>query len=180
MAGKFTTRFLAATVPAGFRSITVGGGWPGVATTAWRDNPIVTDEGDNPAGDVLDRSPLHYAALGNDLAEAEAILAAGEDPDATDADGFTPLHLAAQESALDVARLLLERGADVDRRNTFGNTPLWVAVYNSRGASEMIWLLRSHGADPLAANRSGQTPAALARLIANYDVARFFDDVEDE
>jgi len=41
----------------------------------------------------------------------------------------------------------------------------------------MISLLRSHGADPRVANRSGQTPLALARLIANYGVAKFFADV---
>jgi hypothetical protein len=29
------------------------------------------------------------------------------------------------------------------------------------------------------ANNSGQTPIGLAKLIANYDVARFFADIEE-
>ncbi|WP_263972339.1 hypothetical protein [Spongiactinospora rosea] len=41
----------------------------------------------------------------------------------------------------------------------------------------MIELLRRWGADPFKANSSGQTPLGLARLIANYDVARFFADL---
>ena len=41
----------------------------------------------------------------------------------------------------------------------------------------MITLLRERGADPRLANKSGQTPVGLARLIGNYDVARFFADL---
>ena len=42
-----------------------------------------------------------------------------------------------------------------------------------RGEEILIWLLRSRGADPMHANEDGKTPVRLARLIANYDVARF-------
>jgi hypothetical protein len=41
----------------------------------------------------------------------------------------------------------------------------------------MIDLLRSRGADPLRANMTGQTPVGLARLIGNYDVAQYFQDL---
>jgi len=41
----------------------------------------------------------------------------------------------------------------------------------------MIGLLRRPDADPERVNASGQSPSGLARLITNYDVARFFDDV---
>jgi len=40
-----------------------------------------------------------------------------------------------------------------------------------------IELLRERGADPQRENLSGQTPVGIARLIANYDVARFFTDL---
>jgi hypothetical protein len=40
-------------------------------------------------------------------------------------------------------------------------------------------LLRSHGADPLHVNNSGQTPLGLARLIDSYDVAQFFAEISD-
>jgi uncharacterized protein len=94
-----------------------------------------------------------------------------------DAEGFTPLHFAAQEQAVDVVRLLVDHGADVNRANAHGNTPLFTAVFNSRGDGSIIELLRASGADPLRENLSGQTPVALARLIDNYDVARFFADL---
>jgi ankyrin repeat protein len=122
------------------------------------------------------RLPLHYAAMANDVAEVEARLAAGDDPDIGDRLGFTPLHLAAQEGSVDAARALLDRGSDVDRVNIFGNTPLFVAVFNSRGRGDLIELLKARGADPLALNNSGQTPVGLARLIGNFDVAQFFVD----
>jgi ankyrin repeat protein len=124
------------------------------------------------------RSELHYCALEGDGERARALLAAGHDPDLGDREGFTPLHLAAQEGNLAVATVLLEAGAQVGPVNRYGNSPLFAAVFASRGDGELIGLLRRHGADPLQANASGQTPVGLARLIANYDVKRFFTDVE--
>jgi ankyrin repeat protein len=123
------------------------------------------------------RVGLHYAASTNDVEYALSRILAGDDVNQGDDMGFTPLHLAAQEWSLDVARLLLQRGADVDKTNVHGNTPLFTAVFNSRGRGEMIELLREHGADPLYVNESGQSPVGLSRLIANYDVARFFSDI---
>ncbi|MGM7774471.1 ankyrin repeat domain-containing protein [Arthrobacter sp. KNU-44] len=127
----------------------------------------------DPAG----RSPLHYAALINDAVEVTRLIAAGESPDSSDRQGFTPLHLASQEYALAAAAALLSGGAMVDPMNSYSNTPLFVAVFNSRGRPGMIDLLRSRGADPLHANMTGQTPVGLARLIGNYDVAQYFQDL---
>jgi len=67
---------------------------------------------------------LHYAALANDVHHAEACIAAGDDPDASDEKGFTTLHFAAQEGAADVARMLLDGGAAVDQVNEFLNRVL--------------------------------------------------------
>jgi len=85
--------------------------------------------------DRLGRGPLHYAALEDDLAGVEALLASGADPNASDRQGMTPLHFAAQEGSLRVAALLLGSGADVDVVDAFGNAPLMTAVFNSRGAA---------------------------------------------
>jgi ankyrin repeat protein len=115
--------------------------------------------------------------LENDAETVVALIAAGEDCDAKDSEGFTPLHLAAQQDSLDAARHLLQSGAEVDSTNAYGNTPLFVAVFNSQGYGEMIELLRAHGADPHHANAQGRTPLGLARLIANTDVAQFFEGV---
>lgn len=127
--------------------------------------------------DRAGRSPLHYAAASNDISATTALLEAGADPSAPDRQGLTPLHFAAQEGSVTVAQLLLQQHAQVDQTDQFGNTPLSTAVFNSRGDGRMIELLREWGADPLKANNSGQTPLGLARLIANYDVARFFADL---
>lgn len=131
------------------------------------------------AADRLGRTPLHYAAMEDAADSVRALIEAGADVDAPDQAGNTPLHFAAQEGALVVGRTLLEGGAAVDPKDQHGNTPLWRAVLNSRGEGEMIALLRRHGADPLAPNRQGVTPAALAESIANYPVRRWFEDVLD-
>lgn len=130
--------------------------------------------------DDFGRAPLHYAALEDDAPQVEAVLARGGDPDIKDAEGFTPLHLAAQEGAVTAVRVLLDHGATVDIENAYGNTPLFVAVFNSRGRGDVIEMLRSRGADPHYRNRLGQTPVGLARLIDNFDVARFFADLPVE
>lgn len=113
-----------------------------------------------------ERSPLHIAAMDDDASAIGTLLADGESPDVQDEQGFTPLHFAAQQFSLSAASALLNAGATVDVENAFGNTALFVAVFNSKGRGELIKLLRSHGADPLHSNASGQTPVRLARLIA--------------
>ncbi|GIU57755.1 hypothetical protein NicSoilC12_35040 [Arthrobacter sp. NicSoilC12] len=127
--------------------------------------------------DLTGRSPLHYAALTNEAAVVTRLIGRGAPPDSSETKGFTPLHLASQEHALAAAARLLNLGAAVDPVNAFGNTALFVAVFNSRGRPEMIHLLRLHGADPLHSNAAGQTPVGLARLIGNYDVAQYFQDL---
>lgn len=130
-----------------------------------------------PRMDPAGRTPLHYAALEDDAEAIVRLLGTGISPDVADRHGFTPLHLAAQEFAQAAAVALMAAGATVDAANVFGNTPLWVAVFNSKGRGALIHLLLSLGADPLPANASGQTPASLARMIGNYDVAQYFQDI---
>jgi uncharacterized protein len=54
---------------------------------------------------------------------------------------------------------------------------LFRAVFNSCGDGSVIELLLSAGADPNAPNDSDVTPIKLARTIANYDVAQFFNGI---
>jgi ankyrin repeat protein len=68
------------------------------------------------------RTPLHYAALENDLRKIGALLDGGADPNAADRQGFTPLHFAAQQRSVEAARILLDQGAAVDPINDYGNT----------------------------------------------------------
>ena len=127
--------------------------------------------------DEAGRLPIHYAAMTDDVKDLEARLAEGDDINLADKGGFTPLHMATQHDSHAAARFLLDHGADVDRPDASGNTPLFVAVFNSRGSGELITLLRERGADPHRANNTNQTPVGLARLIGNYDVARYFSDL---
>jgi hypothetical protein len=122
-------------------------------------------------------TPLHQAALINDVERATALLDVGADPNAFDRDRTTPLHIAAQSWSLGVAELLLSRGAVVDPPDVYGKTPLAVAVMSSKGRGDLIQLLRAHQADPYLANHYGQTPVGTARLIANYDIAQYFADL---
>lgn len=123
------------------------------------------------------RTGLHHAAFADDVDRARRLLDGGADPNARDKEGFAPLHFAAQQYSVRVATLLLDRGADVDAQNRYGNTPLSTAVFNSRGRGDLIGLLRGRGADSRRKNKYGQDPVGLARLIANDDVRRFFDDL---
>jgi ankyrin repeat protein len=127
--------------------------------------------------DRLGRSELHYAALTGSAADAVRLIQSGEDPGLADNDGFTPLHFAAQQGNTGVAAALLDNGAPVNAVNRFGNTPLWIAVFASGGDGRMIRILRAAGADPHKQHASGRTPLQMARLIGNYDVAQFFDDL---
>ena len=130
--------------------------------------------------DRLRRTDLHYAAVDGDLPRVAALLDAGADPSAADGNGWTPLHFAAQAGAVDVIERLLAAGAVVDAIDAHGNTPLLRAVFESRGDGRTIQKLRAAGADPTLPNTSGVSPMALARRIANYDVAQFFVDLPEE
>ncbi len=130
-----------------------------------------------PGVDVYGRTPLHYAAMDGNVASVLHLLTDGADPNGADDNGWTPLHFAAQEWQLDVARLLLEHGAEVDVIDAHGNTPLFEAVFSSRGRGELILMLRHYAADPLRPNHHGVSPLSLARTIANYNVAQYFDDL---
>lgn len=130
--------------------------------------------------DSAGRTELHYASTKGDIEQARALLASGEDPGLADSTGWTPLHFAAQGCHADIAVLLLDAGASVDAEDEHGNTPLWRAVFDSKGDGSVINVLRARGADPRHVNRHDVTPVGLARTIGNYDVAQFFDDIEQD
>jgi uncharacterized protein len=130
--------------------------------------------------DRAGRTGLHHAAADGDIERASVLIASGVDPGLGDSMGWTPLHFAAQGGHSEIAALLIDAGAAVDPEDKFGNTPLWRAVFESKGDGSVINVLRARGADPQHANHSNVSPVALARTIANYDVAGFFTDVEQK
>lgn len=139
--------------------------------TASRDTELVS----SPITDRLQRTALHYAAVGGDVAAIVSLLDKGLDPNSADANGWTPLHFAAQSPSLAAVEVLLAAGASTDAQDSHGNAALWVAVFNSNGRGEVVRMLLDHGADPDLANNYGATPRTVASQIANYDIAKHFD-----
>ncbi len=128
--------------------------------------------------DRTGRTQLHYAASEGNIDLVHSLIVDGADVNAQDNEGWSPLHFAAQANSAECLAELLRAGANVDAKDKFGNTPLHEAVFSSRGAGQGIELLRNAGADATTANLHGVSPVMLARTIANFDVARFFSDMD--
>ena len=125
------------------------------------------------------RSDLHYAARDGDLAAVRKLVSRGAEVNLQDKHGWTPLHFAAQALSEEVTSYLLAHGAAVDTEDRHGNTPLFRATFACRGDGAVIRALRAAGADPRKKNKSGVSAVALARTIANYDIAQFYSDITD-
>ena len=127
---------------------------------------------------------LHAVAAALDdgdaaVEELAALLLAGVDANAADANGKTALHFAAEAGNKAAAMLLLGRGAnvaatiqDADDDDHNGWQPLHFAANGHRAA--MVALLLAHGADANAANASGSTP--LRRAVGDIATLRAFLD----
>lgn len=103
-------------------------------------------------------APLADAVMRGDTARVRALLRAGVDVNAAQADGMAPLHWAAQRGDLSSAQVLLYAGARVDALTRNGNyTPLHLAAREGRAA--VVKLLLANGADPLAVTSTGGASA---------------------
>ena len=116
---------------------------------------------------------LWLAAREGDLAELDALLALGADPNAGDpaAFGRTALHLAAYHGRAAAAERLVRRGgARLGAASApLGWTPLHYAA--QRGHAATAAALVALGADPAARNGLGKAPHALARLNGHRALA---------
>jgi ankyrin repeat protein len=93
-----------------------------------------------------------------DTKRVAALLPAGADINARDADGNTPLILAALYAGPDCVELLLKRGSDPNAANKAGVTPLIRAAANLQKAR----LLLAAGAKVQVRTELGNTPLILA------------------
>lgn len=95
------------------------------------------------------------------VAEVEALLAAGADPNAANVAGIAPLVTAVtfdRESTVMMERLM-DAGAAIDAPDDRGKTALmWAAAYNRPDA---VALLLKRGANPTLRDDSGKTAAAM-------------------
>jgi len=110
------------------------------------------------AQDTGGQTPLHWAALSENLDLVRYLLDKGAAVDAKNGRGVTPLVFAMAQRRSRAVGLLIERGADVNVRNPFGMTPLIIAV--EQGASELVKTLLAAGAD---VNSESQIGTALHR-----------------
>ncbi|MBI3554182.1 MAG: ankyrin repeat domain-containing protein [Elusimicrobia bacterium] len=112
-------------------------------------------------------SPLHLAALNNDLKTVAWLLDHGADPNADGGDGCTPLFNVVSTR---VAGLLIRRGARVNIKMKGGESPLHGAARSGHAA--LVRLLLRHNADPNAADKRGKTPLHAAAWRGQEAVAR--------
>lgn len=143
-----------------------------VKTILSTDPKLANDRDNN--GDT----PLHVAALHNQLAIAQQLLDAGADVNAKNGYGaFTPEDLGnilSSNNHKDPISLLTVHGIDQsDMKN--GYTPLHLAEF-AVGHRKMAELLVSKGADVNARAASGATPLFFAVLRDQKDDAQFLLD----
>ena len=113
---------------------------------------------------------LHQALRQKNIAEAEALIAAGADIEAKDEAQLTPLITAALAGDRDGVALLIEKGADPSGRNDKGFTALHAAAH--KGHPEVVQLLIDHGLDVNdQENVSRLTPLHAAAERGFRDVA---------
>lgn len=106
---------------------------------------------------VAGETPLMKAAMKDDIAVCEALIARGAQ---VNRPGWTPLHYAAAGSSLAALRLLLAEGAVVDARAPNGRTPLMMAAQYAD--ESLVETLLAAGADLRAREKDGATAADLA------------------
>ncbi len=114
-------------------------------------------------------SPLVAAVTGVRVDEVANLLAAGGDPDETDADGRTVLLLAVPTGRADLVDALLDAGADPNRAGDDGTTALHVAAF--WGFDDIAQRLLDAGADRTVPDDLGRTPAEIASAQGHVELA---------
>ncbi|MDQ3802405.1 MAG: protein kinase [Acidobacteriota bacterium] len=100
----------------------------------------------------------------------DLFLAAGMNPDATDATGRTVLIKAASKGRNNISRKLLGRGADVNARDGDGSTALMEASLNNH--KDTVKVLLENGADVNLRDDNEQTALLRAAIRGHSEVVR--------
>lgn len=87
--------------------------------------------------------------------------------------GDRPMNVAATRGSIDEMALLVAHGARVNYAGEHGYTPLHNAVEQGK-LSAVLWLL-AQGADTALRNAAGETPAALARILGENEIASLLE-----
>lgn len=126
-----------------------------------QENPAMRD-----ARTGLGSTPLHLAATNPDVTAVKALLAAGANVNAKDAEDNTPLHMAAYTNRIENAKVLLEAGADVNAITTAGRSPM--AMARKSRSDELaglisLWILK------------GCKTGGKCEQASTYDLKRLLD-----
>ena len=120
------------------------------------------------ASDFRGSTPLVLATYLGQAEIAEALLAAGADPDITDKSGNTPLMGVSFKGYTELVDLLLRHGADVNRTGANGATALHLAVMFHQPA--VVRQLVEAGADAGARDGEGMTVRERAETMGLGDL----------
>ncbi|GMY24795.1 potassium channel SKOR-like isoform X1 [Fagus crenata] len=144
---------------------------------------------------------VNSAANNGDLYQLKNFIRTGADPNKTDYDGRSPLHLAASKGHEDITLFLIKEGVDINIRDNFGNTPLVEAIKSgheriasllykegaslmvdnpgsflctavSKGDSDFLKRILSHGIDPNSRDYDHRTPLHVAASEGLYVMAQ--------
>lgn len=115
--------------------------------------------------DATGLSPVHYAALADDVAAIERFRSIGYSLDAADIHGGTPLYSAVLVGSQRALRHLIAAGANPEARTGTGATPLFVAAAENN--LQLTSILIDAGAS--AATRATDGSTALHHAIACKD-----------
>ena len=89
--------------------------------------------------------------------------------------GRSPLHMSVFSKQKEITEYLINSGADINSTDANGNTIISTAVMRYEDDGFFIELLINHGADVHLENNYEVSAISFARSIANYDVAKYFE-----
>jgi hypothetical protein len=103
-------------------------------------------------------TPLMGAAMGNDTASVQKLLAGGAKPDEVRfIGGRTPLFFAAMHYNREMSDALVAKGADINATDESGSTPLMWAAANEAADPALVERYLALGAHPNVKNKLGET-----------------------
>jgi uncharacterized protein len=130
------------------------------------------DGGDVNAAQGDGMTPLHWAAVHNDVEMADLLMYAGANLKATTRiGGYTPLLVASKGGNAAIIDTLIKHGADPDRGTTNGTTPLMLAA--AAGNVDAVRILAYYSTNVNAReNVKGETALTFAAASGRADAIR--------
>ena len=131
------------------------------------------------AADTSGWTACHAAAMSNSVEVLDLLISKSANINVARAQQ-TPVHWAALGGHKEAMTLLLSHGANPNVVDGAGDSPWhWAAQNGRQEMLEMLMLmLKPYGINPNATNRSGKTPAMVAREQGHFAVADWMEGSE--